>query len=139
MTAQVKLTGWPAMVVAVLAVGFYGLTFVISRRTLDDDALAPVRQQLQGEYSLVLLPGVDPQQPDPAAVERLLALDRITFASVSARGSGDNVIVRVEPRVDGSPPPDGRSVRYFRMSWSALQGWRLRHETTAFKYYTQLF
>ena len=95
-----------------LAVGLYGLTFVIGRKTLDDDALAPIRQQLQGEYTLSLLPGVDPQQPDPAGVDRLLALDGITFATVSARGSGDDVIVRLEPRVDGQPPPDGRSVRY---------------------------
>jgi hypothetical protein len=52
-----------------------------------------------------------------------------------ARCRGD----RVEPRADGQVPPDGREVRYFRMSHSTLIGWRVRHETTAFRYYTTLF
>lgn len=109
------------------------------RRALDDEALAPIRQQLQGETTAALLPGVDPQNPDPTAVDRLTALQRIEFASVSVRGFGSEVIVRVEPRVDGEPPPDGRRTRYYRMTYSTLTGWRLRHESTAWRYYTRRF
>jgi hypothetical protein len=137
--ATLALRGWPAVIALVVVVGLYGLTFVISRRALDDRALAPIRHQLQGEYTAALLPGVDTQNPDPAAVDRLTALDHIDFASVSVRGFGSDVIVRVEPRVDGAPPPDGRDVRYYRMSYSTLTGWRLRHETTALRYYTRLY
>jgi hypothetical protein len=137
--AGITLKGWPAIIALVVLVGFYALTFVVSRRALDDEALAPIRLQLQGEYTTALLPGVDPQNPDPEAVERLTALQRIEFASVSVRGFGSDVIVRVEPRVDGQPPPDGRDVRYFRMSYSALTGWRLRRQSTAWRYYTRVF
>jgi hypothetical protein len=106
-SAGITLRGWPAVLALVVVVGLYGLTFVVSRRALDDEALAPIRHQLQGEYTSTLLPGVDPRHPDPAAVGRLTALERIEFASVSVRGFGSDVIVRVEPRVDGEPPPMG--------------------------------
>ncbi len=135
----VTLTGWPAVVVLVVAVGVYGLTFLVSRKALDDEALAPIKLQLQGEYASALLPAVDPAAPDPEAVERITELDRLELTSVSARGSGEDVVVRVEPRVSGQVPPDGKEVRYYRMSYSALTGWRVRHETTAFRYYTRLF
>jgi hypothetical protein len=135
----VTLTGWPAVIVIILAVGIYGLTFVVSRRALDDEALAPIKLQLQGEYASALLPGVDPAAPDPEAVKRITELEQLELTSVSARGSGEDVVVRVEPRVNGQIPPDGKEVRYYRMSYSTLTGWRVRHETTAFSYYTKLF
>jgi hypothetical protein len=136
---SVTLTGWPAVGVLILVGAVYGLTFVVSRKTLDDEALAPIRLQLQGEYALAFLPAVDPAAPDPGAVERITELDQLQLTSVSARGSGEDVVVRVEPRVSGQVPPDGSEVRYYRMSYSALTGWRVRHETTAFRYYTKLF
>jgi hypothetical protein len=86
-SAGITLRGWPAVVALVIVAGLYGLTFVVSRRALDDKALAPIRRQLQGEYTAALLPGVDPSHPDPDAVARLTALERIEFASVSVRGS----------------------------------------------------
>jgi hypothetical protein len=138
-TGGITLTGWPAVIAIVVVVVFYGLTFVISRQSLDDEALAPIRLQLQGEYTSAVLPELDPNDPAPEVVDRLTEMDQIEFASVSARGSGDNVIVRVKPLVNGQPPPDGRDVRYYRMSWSNLTGWRMRHESTAFRYYTTLF
>ena len=114
--AGITLKGGPAIIALVVLVGFYALTFVVSRRALDDEALAPIRLQLQGEYTTALLPGVDPQNPDPEAVERLTALQRIEFASVSVRGFGSDVIVRVEPRVDGQPRrrQAHRRIRRFR-------------------------
>jgi hypothetical protein len=138
-SAGITLRGWPAVIALVAIGGLYGLTFVVSRRALDDKGLAPIRHQLQGEYTTALLPGVDPQNPDPAAIEKLTALEHIEFASVSVRGFGSTVIVRLEPRVDGAPPPDGKDVRYFQMSYSSLTGWRLDHQSTAWRYYTRLF
>jgi hypothetical protein len=135
----VTLTGWPAVVAIILAVGIYGLAFVASRKALDDEALAPIRLQLQGEYASALLPAVNPAAPDSEAVARLTELDQLELVSVSARGSGEDVVVRVEPRINGRVPPDGKEVRYYRMSYSTLTGWRMRYETTAFSYYTRLF
>jgi hypothetical protein len=138
-SAGITLRGWPAVVALVIVAGLYGATFVVGRRALDDKVLEQIRHQLRGEYTTALLPGVDPRHPDPEAVAKLTALERIKFASVSVRGFGSNVIVRVEPRVDGEPPPDGRDVRYYRMSYSALTGWRVRHQSTAWRYYTRVF
>jgi hypothetical protein len=138
-SGSIKLTGKPAIAVAVLAVLAFGFQLVASRKALDDEALAPIKLQLQGEYTSKLLPTIDPDDPDPDAVQKLLELDSIELGSVSVRGSGEDVVVRVEPRVRGALPPDGKGVRYFRMSYSSMTGWRVRTETTAFSYYTKLF
>jgi len=47
--------------------------------------------------------------------------------------------VKVEVQVAGKDPPDGRRVRYFRMSHSTVTGWRVRWEASAFSYYLKLF
>jgi hypothetical protein len=138
-SAGITLRGWPAVIALVVVAGLYGVTFLVSRRALDDKALDPIRRQLEGEYTAVLLPGVDPRDPDPDALARLTALERIEFASVSVRGFGSDIIVRVEPRVEGEPPPDGRDVRYYRMSYSTLNGWRVRRQSTAWRYYSRVF
>jgi hypothetical protein len=68
-----------------------------------------------------------------------LRLSQISFASLKARGHGDDVIVRAEIQIGDQDPPDGRRVRYFRMSHSLLTGWRVEAETSALAYYLMLF
>ncbi len=48
-------------------------------------------------------------------------------------------MVRAEILVDGGTPPDGRSVRYFRMRHSMVTGWRMRYEAHAVSYYLKFF
>jgi hypothetical protein len=87
--------------------------------------------------------GIDPGQMSEeeleAKGEELLSLSDVQFTSISARGRGDDIVVKVEIRVAGQVPPDGKPVRYFRMSHSTVTGWRVRHETTALSYYLKLF
>ena len=72
-------------------------------------------------------------------VRRALALDNIQFPEINGRGTPGDMVVRVRVLVDGSPPPDGRSVRYFRMEYSQLTKWRYVRETTGFAYYLNFF
>jgi len=58
---------------------------------------------------------------------------------VEVRGRGDDIVVKVEVQVAGKDPPDGRRVRYFRMSHSSVTGWRMRYETSALSYYLKMF
>ncbi|NIR45530.1 MAG: hypothetical protein GWN99_04060, partial [Gemmatimonadetes bacterium] len=44
--------------------------------------------------------------------------NEIEFTSISARGRGDDIVVKVEVQVAGEEPPDGERVRYFKMSHS---------------------
>lgn len=48
------------------------------------------------------------------------------------------MVVRVEVLIDGEPPRDD-AVRYYRMSYSAVTGWRTRHEVHAWTFYTKLW
>jgi hypothetical protein len=57
---------------------------------------------------------------------------------MKARGTPDDLVVRVKIRVDGGRPPDGREVRYFRMRHSTITGWRMERETGALAYYLNL-
>jgi hypothetical protein len=67
-------------------------------------------------------------------------LQRVTCPKITAHGSLDDAVVRAEVLIDGAPPPDGRSVRYFRMSYSSVLGWHLEsRRATALQYYLALF
>jgi hypothetical protein len=75
----------------------------------------------------------------PAKVDSLLAGQNVTFTSVAARGAPDNMFVRAEILVDGSPPGDSNGTRYYQMSYSTITGWRMTRETTALAYYATIF
>ena len=107
---NIQLKGWKAIAALAVIAAIFGGKFLMERRTL----------------------GLE-------VAEELLGLARIELPSIQARGRGDDVVVRVEIRVDGKEPPEGESVRYYRMSHSALTGWRVRRETTALSYYLKLF
>jgi hypothetical protein len=47
--------------------------------------------------------------------------------------------VKIEIQVAGKDPPDGKRVRYYKMSHSTVTGWRVRRETTMLSYYLKLF
>ena len=116
---------------------------MLERSTLESGAVELIRLELRGEYSARELAGVDVSKLSEAemeaAAEELLALNSIALTSVSARGGGDDVIVKVEIQVAGGDPPDGKRVRYFGMSHGAVTGWRVERETTALSYYFKLF
>ncbi len=140
---KIELKGWSAVLaIVVITVAVVGKS-MLERSTLESGAAELIRLQLRGEYSARELAGVDVSKLSEAemeaAAEELLALNSIALTSVSARGGGDDVIVKVEIQVAGGDPPDGKRVRYFRMSHGAVTGWRVERETTALSYYFKLF
>ena len=78
----------------------------------------------------------DEEEVEDAAKD-LIKLEEIEFVSVRTRGTKE-VVVRLEIKVRGQAPPDGRSVRYWRMRRSML-GWTMEYETTALAYYLKLY
>lgn len=140
---KVELKGWKAIAALVVVIAVLAGKFLAERSTLESEAADELKLWLRGEYVSRGLHGVDTSQMSEeelqAKGEELLALNEVEFASIAARGRGDDVVVKVEIRVSGEEPPDGKPVRYFRMSHSTLTGWRVRHETTALSYYLKLF
>ena len=140
---EIKLKGWKAIavlvVIAVVVVGKYRM----ERATLETGATEEIKLYLRGEYTSLVLKGVDTDRMTAeelqAKGEELLKLEDIQFTSVKARGSGDDIVVRVEVQVSGRDPPDGKRVRYYRMSHSTVTGWQVRGEITALSYYLKVF
>ncbi len=134
---QIKLTGAKAIVAILLVAAFMGYRFFSATSTIETDAAEELRFSLSGQYASRLM--AEKPQPTEETARRALALDNIQFSEINGRGTPSDMIVRVRILVDGSPPPDGRSVRYFRMEYSQLTKWRYVRETTAFAYHLNFF
>jgi hypothetical protein len=139
---DIRVTGKPAVVIlAVLAV-IFTWNLAVTRHTVDPGVERAIRNTLAAGYAGTVLPDIKEglAHGDNARVEagteRLeTCMNKITFPSLSSRGGRGHFCVRAEIRIDGGPPPDSRSVRYFRLSNTALLGPVLEEETFALSYY----
>ena len=137
---QIRLTGVRALLLAIVLLGFGGWRSVTAYADLDEGAAQELSAWLKGEYARAQLRGItDVNTLTPAGVDSLLASQKVSFASIKARGKPEDMVVRAEVLVDGKPPTTGESVRYYRMSYSTITGWRMKRETFAFAYYLRLF
>lgn len=134
---QIKLTGAKAVVVILLVAAFMGYRFFSAMSTIETAAEEVLKFSLWGEYASRLM--AEKPEPTEETARRALALDNIQFPEINGRGTPGDMVVRVRIVVDGSPPPNGRSVRYFRMEYSQLTKWRYVRETTAFAYHLNFF
>ncbi len=143
---KTRLTGVPAILVLVVAVAAVIWRQSSMKASLDDEAASEINQWLVMRYAADALAkhvghgGLDDASSlDRAALDEILASRQVEIVSIDARGQPDDIVVRVEVRVAGKEPPDGRSVRYFRMSHSLATGWHLRYETGAWSYRLKWF
>ena len=134
--AQIKLTGAKALVVIVAILGFGIFRFTSARSSIETDAADRLHFWLQAEYSRRYM--AEHSEVDEAMAKRLLALDRLEFTEISGRGRPDDMVVRVRIAIDGSSPPFGKEVRYFRMEHSMVTGWMLERETWGILYYLNI-
>ncbi len=129
---QIKLTGAKAVVAILLVAAFMGYRYLNATSTIESDAAEELKFWLQGQYASRLM--AESPEPTEETARRALALDNIQFSEINGRGTPSDMIVRVRILVNGSPPPDGRPVRYFRMEYSQLTKWKLVRETTGLAY-----
>jgi hypothetical protein len=141
-----QLRGWHAVLGIAAVLGFFGIQTDMRVRTVDDGMRNAVRERLLKEYS-----GVGPKdlarmveqgrqglpiESVPEVVQR-----DVEFTSVAAHGrmGASAILVRAEITVDGGPPPDGRKVRYFRVSRKFMEdGWMVVGESDSYLYYREL-
>jgi len=141
---RIELTGWKAILVAVLVLGFTGYRIYSRFPTVNDDGREALRTWLVKDYT-----GRGPKAlaqrvadyraglPDrPAAVPT--EEPRVEFVSLSAHGWRDAMVVRSEVSVDGGQPPDGQPVRYLFLTTKVEGGWIVLSESDPFRYYTAL-
>jgi hypothetical protein len=141
-----QLRGWHAIVALPLVLAFWGLQMYLHVRPVDDAMRDALRTELLNEYSGRGLKDVarivaeahagSPVEDVQPVVER-----DVEFTSIAARGKmgAPVTLVRAEITVDGGPPPDGRTIRYFRMSTKFVGGgWMVVGESDSYNYFMQL-
>jgi hypothetical protein len=141
-----QLRGWHALVALPLVLAFWALQMYLHVRPVDDAMRDALRAELLNEYSGRGLKDVarivaeahagSPVEDVQPVVER-----DVEFTSIAARGKmgAPATLVRAEITVDGGPPPDGRPVRYFRMSTKFVGGgWMVVGESDSYNYFMQL-
>ena len=133
----ITLRGWKALIPLVAFVAWIAFNYQRVHATLDTKAMESLRPWIVGHYTSAAMADTNGKSFDQMTGEEREAYSRkianagkVEIKSIQARGTGNNVICRVEVLVDGKPPPDGKSVRYFRMSYSNLIGWTYRYETS---------
>jgi len=138
---RIELTGWKAIVVAVLVLGVAGYRFYSRFQSVSDNGRGALREWLVKDYTgrgpkalakrvADYRAGLPDQPLKVPAVE-----PHVDFVSLSAHGSRDAMIVRTEISVDGGPPPDGQPVRYLFLTTKPEGGWMVLSESDSFRYY----
>jgi len=141
-----QLRGWHAVAGIAALLGFFGFQTYTRIHTVDDGMRDAVRETLLSEYSgrgpkdLARL-AAEAREGSPIDAVPEMAQRDVEFTSIAAHGRiGTPVLlVRAEITVDGGPPPDGRSVRYFRVTRKFMEdGWMVVGESSAYSYYSEL-
>ena len=138
----ITLKGPPAFIALLVIGAFTVFQYSDRNRTLDSGAVEELKTWLVAEYTREYLPQFRAMVDNPAGREneiremsRLFNRDNMKIISIEARGSGDDVAVRVEIEVDGKDPPIGDRIRYFRMNHSTITGWSYENEIGKWGYY----
>jgi len=141
---RIELTGWKAMIAAVIILVVTSYRIRSRFPTVSDDGRKTLREWLVKDYTgrgpRALARRVHEYQaglPDqPAAAPAVEP--NVEFVSLSAHGWRDAMVVRSEVSVDSGTPPDGQPVRYLFLTKKVGGGWMVFSESDSFRYYTAL-
>ena len=143
---EMKLTGWKAIVASVVVIGFLGFKFNMQTESLQTEGVEEIKNWLQMESTRAALPDMQKAVEAPRQNEEYLAQmvdnlqeDNIEVVSVTRRGVDKNIVARVEVKYKGETSLEGMNVRYLRMNYSMVTGWRVERETSKWSYYLASF
>ena len=134
---KIRATSGSAASLALIAIGWLLFRSLVAYATLEPAALNVLKQWITAEYRRYHLDRKDLSLEEKGAM--LLQADKVEFLSVSARGSADSMVVRVEIKPSAVHPPRSPTLRYYRMKHSMILGWSLVSETSVVSYYTAPF
>ena len=136
-TKTVTLTGWKAVAAIVVVLGFVGFRMVTARRALDTEGRQVLEEWIAGELIRPIL--ADSARALEERGEAVLAASKVRIRSMSGHGSLDDLVVKVELEPSADLPPGTELVRYYRMEYSSITGWRHRGYASAVSYYLSIF
>ncbi len=148
MEKTIKLSGWQAVVAIVIIAIIGGCYYIYMTETLNTDGVEVLQMHLKNEYLRNVTSEISDAMKNPEGKEAELSkltskLDKfnIEIVSVKARrgkapGRDNIYIVRAEIRIDGNTPSESMDIRYFKMEYSMMSGWRVYGDSFAWAYYT---
>jgi len=136
--------GWKATIpflILLLLLAYPAWRYAVPRTTLPEGAISAIARSLEGFYgspaaqSPVFIeeaaPGSNVPPPDKDALKWAT---KVSLPQVSVRGFGSTVAAKVQVQVGGRTPPDGVDVRFVRLHYSPLLGWRAEVLPNAIRY-----
>ena len=143
---KLKLTGWNAVMAVIVMVGLVIFRFEIQSKTLESQGIQQVKNWLVAESTRVALPDMQKAMNDPGSnqdyltnISEDLQSKNFKIVSITAHGSGSSIVARVEVRFKGKSPSDAMNVRYLRMKYSMVTGWKVVREASKWDYYMAAF
>ena len=140
-----RFTGWKAIAVLLLLLavaGWLAARYLSPADTLPDAAQSAIKSALRFEYTqrLTAKYGITGESlPTRQAAEKfageLTALEHIEISELKVRGLWRKRVAQFRVSVAGHAPPDDRSVRHMRLTWSALGNAWLAYPSGASAYH----
>jgi len=147
MNIKIKVHGWAGIVILSAFAVLYVLWQCAMRATVDTEAVEALKPWIAGQFmnSALREAGGRPlkelsPQERKALGRKMMAAKKVEIRSIQARSAGENdIVVRVEALIDGMPPPDGKTIHYYRMHYSVLTGWSFDQEVGPLLYWLALW
>jgi hypothetical protein len=143
---DIKLKGWQAVVAIIAIIAFVVLRLNVQTEALASEGVKEVQRWLLLESARAVLPDMEKVMESPQEnseyLERMahdLQQESFQVLSVTRHGVGDQIVARVEVRHNGSATPGQVDVRYLKMTYSMVTGWRVQREASEWSYYLAAF
>lgn len=143
---KIIVRGWKTLAILLALAGVWGYRQWSMRTSIDQAALEKLKPWIVAEFASKALSETAGGRPYEqltteerrALGEKVLAAGRAEVRVTGLHGLGTEAVVRVEVLIDGQPPPDGRTTRYYRLDHSLLLGWTFRQEVPRLSYWLEL-
>lgn len=129
---QIQLTGPKAIIVLVIIVGFGLFRMVSAREALTTEGREVLEDWIAGEVIRPMLADSTMALEDKGSM--ILQASEVEIVDMKGRGPLDDMVVKVELAPNEAFPPDMKLVRYYRLTYSTITGWRHRGNATVVSY-----
>lgn len=130
------LKGWPAVFVIMGVLAFGGWKLVSAHADLEDGATRKLNEWITAEYYRSALKHY--KNSPELLMEKVREIEQLRFEEITARGTPDDMVVKVRVAPNPSEPAGTKHVRYFRMRHDTVTGWHLRREVDAVSWWLAL-
>lgn len=116
---------------------YLAFKFATAATPIDEDARMFIVDILQTEYRVFLVNQKDLHHEIKAEIH--YAISDLKIGATSARGSEQNMVIRVQVEPNAGTPPGTPLTRYLRMRHSPITGWHYEGEADKIDYYLSIF